>query len=68
MSTLEAIVVDGLGLVIDVRFLEREGVREVRAALPRPVDEVARLVAELPYDRRAEVLRVIRVLVRLASR
>ncbi|MBX3160643.1 MAG: helix-turn-helix domain-containing protein [Deltaproteobacteria bacterium] len=68
INTLRAIVEDGLGLAVDIRFPPRAGAAVARDALPRPVDEVARLVADLPEDRRAEVVRLIRALVKLAAR
>jgi transcriptional regulator with XRE-family HTH domain len=59
-STLRAIVEDGLGLVLDIRF-------ETTAPLP-PISAELREVAELPPESRKAVLSVIRALLGLVRR
>lgn len=69
-STLHAIVEDGLGLRLDVRFgtAGEGGGRGVKlpAPLPRSVEVLARAIADLPAERRATVLVLVRALLRIA--
>jgi transcriptional regulator with XRE-family HTH domain len=64
-STLRAIVEDGLGLVLDIRFEAKAGTRA--APLPTLPAEL-REVAELPAESRKAVLSVVRALLGLARR
>jgi transcriptional regulator with XRE-family HTH domain len=67
-STLHAIVEDGLGRHLDVRFGETRSARPAPPArgLPRSVELVARAIAELPPERRSAVLMIVRSVLRLA--
>jgi len=67
ISTLQAIVERGLGLRLDVQFAKTARTAAV-VALPPPVEQVARLIADLKPEQRTEVISVIRGLVRLAAR
>jgi transcriptional regulator with XRE-family HTH domain len=70
LSTLRAVVEDGLGLDLDVHVSDR-GKRaraSVQEPLPRVLDELARLIAALPVDERRLVLAIIRAALRLARR
>ena len=71
-STLHAIVEDGLGLRLDVRFAAESGGRGAKPAaplprspLPRSIEMLARAIAELPADRRSAVLTLVRTVVRM---
>jgi transcriptional regulator with XRE-family HTH domain len=70
-STLHAIVEDGLALRLDVRFgtAAEGGGRgaKLAAPLPRSVELLARAIMELPAERRAAVLAIVRTIVRLAG-
>ncbi|MEO8700111.1 MAG: helix-turn-helix transcriptional regulator [Kofleriaceae bacterium] len=68
LSTLRAIVHDGLGLELDVRFDQGAKIRLAERALPRPVDDVARALAALPASERRQALAIVRATVRLAQR
>lgn len=63
MSTLRALVEDGLGLRLDVRFLDSQP--ETR--LPRTIENAARAIGKLPDDQRELVLMVVRSVLRLAG-
>ena len=69
-STLQGIVEDGLGLRLDIRFgtATEGGGRGAKppAPLPRPVEVLARAIADLPAERRAAVLVLCRALLRIA--
>lgn len=67
-STLHAIVEDGLGHRLDVRFSTPGDGRSAKLAppLPRSVEVVARTIAAMPAERRAAVLVLVRVLLRVA--
>ncbi|CAN5269038.1 hypothetical protein BH11MYX1_BH11MYX1_03490 [soil metagenome] len=69
-STLHAIVEDGLAQHLDVRFGHSPTApgRRAKVALPRPVEEVARQIAELSPDLRTMVLGIVRQLLRVANR
>lgn len=68
-STLHAIVEDGLGLHLDVLFAATtRSANKVSAPLPRPVEQVARMIAELTPDVRATVLAMVRMVLRLSRR
>ncbi|HEY0254041.1 MAG TPA: helix-turn-helix transcriptional regulator [Kofleriaceae bacterium] len=67
-STLHAIVEDGLGLHLDIAFNSTTRTGKVAAPLPRSVEQVARLVAELTPDARATVLAMVRMILRIAKR
>jgi transcriptional regulator with XRE-family HTH domain len=67
LSTLHALVADGLGLELDIRFRTGKA-RPADRALPRAIAEVARTVAELPDAARGEVLAIVRAALRLARR
>lgn len=70
-STLHAIVEDGLALRLDVRFgtAAEGGGRGAKAAapLPRSVEVLARAIAELPAERRATVVALVRAVLRVVS-
>lgn len=70
ISTLHALVEQGLSLRLDIDFNAKNGSRpEMRLPpLPPAVEEVARLVAALPTDTRTSVLAIIRNLTELVSR
>lgn len=68
LSTLLSIV-EGLGLSLDIRFQQRTGAPQPqRPPLPRPVDEVARLIAEVAPEQRGKVLAIVRSVISLARR
>jgi transcriptional regulator with XRE-family HTH domain len=70
LSTLRAIVRDGLGLVLDIRFLD-DGSRSrprIDEPLPRAVADVARAIAALPVTERGLVLAAVRAALRLGQR
>jgi len=62
-STLRAIIEDGLGLHLDVRFDKNGRTNHANAILPE-----LREVAELPAESRKAVLAVVRTLLALARR
>ncbi|MEO6776300.1 MAG: helix-turn-helix transcriptional regulator [Kofleriaceae bacterium] len=67
-STLHGIVEDGLALRLDVRFgtaAENGRATKVIAPLPRPVELIARAIAELPAERRTLVLVLVRTALRI---
>jgi putative transcriptional regulator len=66
-STLHAIVERGLGLKLDIAFATT-GPRASLRPLPRLVDELARTIANLSDEARADVLAIARASVRLARR
>lgn len=65
-STLHALVHDGLKRRLELRFAEPGG-QTNGTGLPRAVTEVARAIAELPEERRALVLSIVRAALRLAN-
>ncbi len=65
-STLHALVHDGLRRRLDVKFSEPGG-QTNGSGLPRAVAEVARAIAELPDERRTEVVAIVRAALRLAG-
>jgi len=67
-STLHAIVEDGLGHRLDIRFGAPGDGRTAKLAppLPRSVEAIARAMAALPAERRAAVLVLVRALLRVA--
>jgi len=67
-STLHAIVEDGLGHRLDIRFGTPSDGRTAKLAppLPRSVEGIARAIAALPAERRAAVLVLVRALLRVA--
>jgi transcriptional regulator with XRE-family HTH domain len=69
-STLHAIVESGLGLTLEVAFPVKPTPRSgtTRPPLPKPIDDVARQLLDLPNDDRTAVLSIIRDLIALASR
>lgn len=68
LSTLRAIVEEGLGLRLAVQFERGAAGRQppARAPLPRGIDLIAREVAALPAARRGVVLAMLRAALRLA--
>jgi|KBSMisStaDraftv2_1062788.scaffolds.fasta_scaffold225027_3 transcriptional regulator with XRE-family HTH domain len=70
LSTLCAIVERGLGLRLEIEFRAKNGSRPniKLPPLPRPVEEVARLVAAHEPDDRAELLAIMRSIFKLARR
>lgn len=70
-STLHAIVEDGLGLRLDIRFGTAAvgGGRgaKLAAPLPRSVEMVARQIASMPAERRTAVLAIVRTLLRIVA-
>jgi transcriptional regulator with XRE-family HTH domain len=70
-STLHAIVEDGLGLRLDIRFgtAAEGGGRgaKLAAPLPRSVEMVARQIAAMPAERRTAVLAIMRTLLRIVA-
>jgi transcriptional regulator with XRE-family HTH domain len=70
LSTLTAIVERGLGLRLEIEFRAKNGSRPniKLPPLPRPVEEVARLVAALDLDDRTEVLAIMRSIFKVARR
>lgn len=66
-STLHAIVESGLGLTLEVGF-PAKGRSPTRPPLPKAVDELARLIAELPGETRVEVIAIVRDIIKLAAR
>jgi len=67
-STLLAIAENGLGLALDIRFGPRSAERDRTEQLPKPVEDVARAIAELPIAQRARVLSILKILLKLALR
>jgi transcriptional regulator with XRE-family HTH domain len=65
-STLHALVHDGLRRRLEHRFADPGGHTNGNG-LPRLVAEVARAIADLPEERRAVVLAIVRAALRLAS-
>ncbi len=65
-STLHALVHDGLRRRLDVRFADAGG-HSMTNGYPRAIGEIARALAELPDDRRAGVLAIVRSLLRLVE-
>lgn len=70
-STLHGIVEDGLAFRLDVRFgtPAEAGGRgaKLAAPLPRSVEVLARAIAALPAERRAAVLAIMRMLLRVVG-
>jgi transcriptional regulator with XRE-family HTH domain len=66
-STLHAIVESGLGLTLEVGF-PTKGRSPTRPPMPKAVDELARLIAELPAETRGEVIAIVRDIIKLAER
>jgi len=64
ISTLRAVAESGLGCRLVVEIEPRNG----RVGYMSPVEEMARLVAELPTDDRNRVLAIIRSITELVSR
>lgn len=68
LSTLHAVVENGLGLRLDVQFQSKGSPRApVRPPLPRSIEELGRLIAELPADQRSVVLAITRHAIKLAQ-
>jgi len=65
-STLHALVHDGLKRRLELKFADVNGHTNGNG-LPRPVAEVARAIAELPEERRAAVLSIVRAALRLVG-
>jgi transcriptional regulator with XRE-family HTH domain len=65
-STLHALVHDGLKRRLELKFADPGGHTNGNG-LPRAVSEVARAIAELPDERRAVVLAIVRAALRLAN-
>jgi transcriptional regulator with XRE-family HTH domain len=68
-STLSAIVEQGLGLALEIRFRQRLALAPATGAeLPRGVVELAQAIAELGPVQRTRVIAIVRILLRLARR
>jgi transcriptional regulator with XRE-family HTH domain len=65
-STLHALVHDGLKRRLDVRFSDPSGHANGNG-VPRAIAEVTRALADLPEERRAAVLAIVRAALRLAN-
>ena len=63
-STLQAIVEDGLGAHLEIRFGATTG-KPVQTPLPTAIEHVARAIAALPADKRSTVLTIVRTILRL---
>lgn len=67
LSTLLAVVENGLEMELDVRFSSKAPQRaKLRPALPRPVNELARALADLPPKRRGAALAAVRAVLAIA--
>jgi len=66
-STLHAIVESGLGLTLEVSF-PAKGRSPTKPPMPKAVEDLARLIAELPPESRAEVITIVRDILKLAQR
>lgn len=70
LSTLQALVEDGLGLRLECNFTEgrKAGARAREITpLPLPIDRLARQIAELPNEARGAVLVIVRTALALVS-
>ncbi|MFT3695109.1 MAG: helix-turn-helix transcriptional regulator [Kofleriaceae bacterium] len=68
-STLHAIVEDGLGLHLDITFAATtRSSGKITAPLPRSVEQVARMIADLTPDVRATVLAMVRMVLRISKK
>jgi transcriptional regulator with XRE-family HTH domain len=65
-STLHALVHDGLKRRLELKFSDPNGHANGNG-FPRAVNEVARALTELPEERRAAVLAIVRAALRLAN-
>jgi transcriptional regulator with XRE-family HTH domain len=69
ISTLQDIVEKGFGLRLEVEFCTKHGSKpNLRLPpLPRPVEEVARMIAGLGTEERARVLAIVRSIAGLVT-
>ncbi len=64
-STLHGLVHDGLRRRLDLRFADASG-NAPGNGYPRAIAEIARALADLPEEKRAPVLSIVRALLRIA--
>ncbi len=68
LSTLRAVVEDGLGLRLLIEFQKGPVPLASTRTLPPTVEEVASAIADLPTEQRASVLTILRTVIKLAQR